>query len=101
MAAILRATWPLLPMPVTIDPPARRRAQLDRRAKAVVEPVGQRLETGDFGAQHAARDRDVAGGASPLGAIPLHRCRFAATRAWLIASPVAPADSAGSTHLED
>ena len=82
----LAADMAALADPGNDDPPAHRRAQPDCRAKPVVEPVGQRFEAADFGADHPPPDRDVAGGASRSARFPLHRCRFGGDQAWLIAT---------------
>ena len=58
VAAILRATWPDLPMPDTTTRPVAARQQVDRAGEAAVQPGGERLQAGRLGVQHRAGDID-------------------------------------------
>ena len=57
VAAILRATWPDLPMPVTMTRPLARADQLDRGDEGLPEPVmdggGQRSDAAGLGIERA------------------------------------------------
>ena len=60
VAAILRAIWPLLPMPVTTTRPVMPASTLDRAGETVIKPGGQIHQRIGLRAQHTPRHRDVA-----------------------------------------
>ena len=62
VAAILRPTWPDLPMPVTISRPLRLRDQFHRGGERLREPVldrgDQRRDAAGLGLERAQRRSD-------------------------------------------
>ena len=61
VAAILRATWPLLPMPVTISRPRAAAHRSSGDAESAVERVGESCsQPVDLGANDPARDGEIA-----------------------------------------
>jgi hypothetical protein len=64
VAAILRATWPLLPMPVTITRPSAADISFNRLIETVVQEARQLQQRLALGLQYAAAGFDGFGGCS-------------------------------------
>ena len=60
VAAILRATWPLLPMPVTISRPRAAAHRSSATPEGAVEGLGQLLEPVDLGPDDPPGHREIA-----------------------------------------
>ena len=67
VAAILRAMWPLLPMPVTMIRPFAAAHEIERRRKSAVERRRERFEPVDFGPHAPAARRQDPAPVLPVG----------------------------------